>query len=121
MRRRRLPRVHVTRPDPVTGRWVREPLADQPMLTRDGVLHGLAVAALFAVLVLNLLVWGFVFPAGADELDDYQTRADQQRERNERIREDYERRAEAGRVQFERMEQEQHRQQERMERLRELD
>lgn len=62
MRQRRLPRVHVTRPDPVTGRWVPEELANPPMITRDGVLHGLGVAALFAVLVLNLVIWGFVFP-----------------------------------------------------------
>lgn len=113
--------VRVYKPDPVTGRWVLEPLADPPMISRRALIDGLAVTMLVAVLALNLVIWGFVFPASADPLEDYQERADQQRERNERIRDDYERRAEAGRVQFERMEQEQHRQQERMERLRELD
>lgn len=52
------PEVMVWKPDPVTGRWVLEELAEPPRFPWGEVVGG---TVLVASLVAALFVWGFVF------------------------------------------------------------
>lgn len=46
-------------PDPVTGRWVLDPLADPNATARD-IARALGTAGLFVVVLVNIAAWSFV-------------------------------------------------------------
>ena len=46
-------------PDPVTGRWILDPLADPNATARD-IARALGTAGLFVVVLANVAAWAFV-------------------------------------------------------------